>query len=297
MPLSPKILKEKDKRIVQKYLIDFYNKRPDYYGFCDNRDEEYLEYAEFISEYNTKGNHLDFGTGTYKIVEKLSHYGYDNIFGLDYFSEEDLTGFNGKLDSIKNACVVSYLDENIIPFKRNFFDSISSLCVFEHLVYPEKTLIEMDRVLKNDGFLIIDCPNWSGPNPALTAILKNLKGERFWRYNNVLDSFFAVFRSFYWYLLNLISKDGKFIMIYPRMKNKELGNKSADNEIDFEFSDDDVVHLCQPLSIIKFMRKMNYRLVYCNKSTGKTTYSRLFNKLFPMLATSNQIVLQKMSAK
>lgn len=294
MPLSPKILKEEDKQIIQQYLIEFYNLRPNTYGFCDNRDSEYAEYANFISQYNTKGNHLDFGTGTYKIVKKLSEYNFENVFGLDYFSEKDLKELNSKLVDIQNTEIVTYDEENIIPFDENFFDSISSLCVFEHLVYPEKTLIEMDRVLKTNGILIIDCPNWSGPNPAITAIFKNLKAQRFWRYNNLFDSFFAIFRSFYWYFINLFSESGKFIMIYPRLKNQKIDN---DNQIDFEFSDDDVVHLCQPLSIIKFMKKMNYKLIYCNKNTGKTTYSKLFNKLFPMLATSNQIVLQKMSSK
>jgi ubiquinone/menaquinone biosynthesis C-methylase UbiE len=284
MALSPKILYDKDKKLVQDALIKFYTERPNYYGFCDTRDEEYKLYADFISQYADKGKHLDFGTGTFRIAKELSKHNFEQVVGLDFFSEEDKSKLNSELKEIENASIVNYKESNKIPFDDNFFNSISSLCVFEHLVYPEKTLVEMDRVLKKDGFLIIDCPNWSGPNPAITGISYNLKGKRFWRYNNIFDSFFAIFRSFYWYFLNLLSEKGKFIMIYPRMK---------DNEIDFEFSDDDVVHLCQPISIIKFMKNMNYKLIYCNSKTGRTAYSKLFNKLFPMLATSNQIVLQK----
>lgn len=282
--MSPKLLKDEDREFVQNALIKFYTERPNYYGFCDTRDDEYKLYAEFISKYANKGNHLDFGTGTFRIAKELSNYNFENVFGLDFFSEEDTIKLNSELEKIENASIVNYKESNQIPFKDNFFDSISSLCVFEHLVYPEQTLIELDRVLKKNGFLIIDCPNWSGPNPAITGFINNLKGKRFWRYNNIFDSIFAVFRSIYWYFLNLLSENGKFIMIYPRMR---------DNQIDFEFSDDDVVHLCQPISIIKYMKNMNYKLVYCNNKTGRTAYSKLFNKFFPMLATSNQIVLQK----
>lgn len=282
--MSPKLLKDEDREFVQDALIKFYTERPNYYGFCDTRDDEYKLYAEFICKYANTGNHLDFGTGTFRIAKELSNYNFEKVFGIDFFSEEDKVKLNSELEKIENASIVNYKESNKIPFEDNYFNSISSLCVFEHLVYPEQTLNEMDRVLNKNGFLIIDCPNWSGPNPAITGLVKNIKGKRFWRYNNIFDSIFAIFRSIYWYFLNLLSKKGKFIMIYPRMK---------DNQIDFEFSDDDVVHLCQPISIIKYMKSMNYELVYCNNKTGRTSYSKLFNKFFPMLATSNQIVLQK----
>lgn len=285
MTISPVILKNKDKEIIQKALIKFYTERPNYYGFCDQRDDEYLKYSTFISKYSNSGTHLDFGTGTNRIVMHLSNVPFYKIFGLDYFNDKDLEKLNSEIENLTNCQIVNYKKDNKIPFDSNTFDSISSLCVFEHLVYPEETLLEMDRVLKIGGKLIIDCPNWSGPNPALTAFKYNLKGKRFWRYNNILDSFSAIFRSLYWYLENIFSKQGKFIMIEPRMKN---------GEIDFEFSDDDVVHLCQPLSIIKFLKSKNYKLIYANKDTGNTTYSKIFNKLFPMFATSNQLVFEKL---
>lgn len=285
MFLSPKILSEKDKDRIQKALIKFYTERPNYYGFCDQRDEEYELYSDFISGYSNQGKHLDFGTGTNRIVRKLSKIPFDFIFGLDYFNEEDLEKLNSQIADLEKCQIVNYKESNKIPFENDFFDSISSLCVFEHLVYPEETLKEMDRVLKKGGKIIIDCPNWSGPNPAITALKYNLKGKRFWRYNNIIDSISALFRSISWYLQNVFSKNGKFIMIEPRMKNRE---------IDFEFSDDDVVHLCQPLSLIKFMRSINYKLLYCNNKTGRTAYSKIFNKIFPMFATSNQIVFEKL---
>lgn len=284
MTLTPKILQEKNKEKIQSALVKFYTKRPNFYGFCNERDDEYFHYAEFIKTYANSGIHLDFGTGTNRILMQLSKLDFEYIYGLDYFNEDDIKKLNNEISNLKNCTIVKYDEPNKIPFNNQTFNSISSLCVFEHLVYPEKTLIEMDRVLKKGGKLIIDCPNWSGPNSAITALSYNIKGKRYWRYNNIFDSISAIFRSLFWYIQNVFSKNGKFIMIEPRMK---------DGQIDFEFSDDDVVHLCQPLSIIKFLENMNYKLLYCNKNTGKTAYSKIFNKIFPMFATSNQIVFEK----
>ena len=282
--MSPKILQRKDFEKVKQALIKFYTERPPVYGNWDGRDKIYQEYAIFLnSKIQAKGKHLDFGTGTWKIANEISVYDFEEVVGLDYFSDEDLERLNNELSSNKKARVVKYQEPDVIPFEDNYFDSISSLCVIEHVVEIEKIFEEMNRVLKPGGTLVIECPNWSGPNPAITAIKKNLGGKRFWLYNNLLDSVFGVARAKLWYLKNLIGP-GEFIRIYPRMK---------DGEIDFEFSDDDVVHLCQPLSIKKYFSKKGYRTIMYNRGSGKTLYSKIFNLLFPSLATTNQLVFQK----
>lgn len=284
MSLSPKILKEKHYSKILDALVEFYTERPSEYGFWDERVEVYKEYADFVSSHvPNKAYHLDLGTGTWHIANELSEYDYEKVIGLDYFSDEDLKRLNDELSSKDNAEIVKYLENDKIPFDDQSFNSLSSLCVVEHIVFVEKLFNEMDRVLKPGGRLIIECPNWSGPNPAITGMIKNLKGERFWLYNSFKDSFFALFRSLGWYLKNLFTS-GEFIMIHPRMKG---------DKIDFEFSDDDVVHLCQPLSIKKFFLKKGYKVKMYNRGSGKTAYSKIFNILFPSLATTNQLVFEK----
>lgn len=44
------------------------------------------------------------------------------------------------------------------------FDLIYSAYVFEHLVHPEKVLLEAIRLLKKHGFLILIAPNYGSPN-------------------------------------------------------------------------------------------------------------------------------------
>lgn len=46
-----------------------------------------------------------------------------------------------------------------LPFKSNFFDVIYALDMLEHLDDVELALIEIKRVLKDDGFLIVSIPN------------------------------------------------------------------------------------------------------------------------------------------
>ena len=80
-------------------LIEFYTTRPNIYGNWDGRDEVYKEFAEFInSKVDTKGKHLDFGTGTWKIVDAISNHDFKEVIGLDYFSEEDIIKLNGELE-------------------------------------------------------------------------------------------------------------------------------------------------------------------------------------------------------
>ena len=64
--LSPKILQKKNKENIQSALVKFYTERPNFYGFCNERDDEYYHYAQFIKTYANTGKHLDFGTGLFK---------------------------------------------------------------------------------------------------------------------------------------------------------------------------------------------------------------------------------------
>ena len=45
-----------------------------------------------------------------------------------------------------------------LPFPDDTFDYVMSTEVFEHLPYPEKAMIELRRVAKPDGYLIISVP-------------------------------------------------------------------------------------------------------------------------------------------
>lgn len=282
--ISPKRLKNKDRQEVLEKLIRFYNKRPDDYGLMERDQKVYSEYADFIKKFikETDKIILDFGTGSWRIVDSLVKIGFSNAIGLDYFSKDKLNEYRSNL-KINNGKLITYIEPDKIPLDDNSVDCVSSLCVVEHLTYVEKNFNEMDRVLKKDGYIIILCPNWSGINVPINAIKQNLlQNNRLWFFDSVFNSFLGIFRSFKWYFEAHFTNN--FIQVYPRIKN---------NEIDFERSDDDALHLCQPISIKKFFKNKGYEVIVYNRGYGTTFYSKIFNFLFPSMATSNTLVFKK----
>lgn len=101
-----------------------------------------------ISSYSQhmKGVMLDFGCGSkpYKKLFNVSEY-----IGLD-IQESGHTHKSEQIDV--------YYDGEKIPFDDNYFNSIFSSEVFEHVFNIEDILIELNRVLKPDGMLLATVP-------------------------------------------------------------------------------------------------------------------------------------------
>lgn len=286
MEIRPKRLKRYDFEKIQNALVDFYSERPEEYGIMERPQEVYEGYAKFISlvvqDKNSKI--LDLGSGSWRIPDTIAKYGFEEVIGLDYFSEQQYDNYRNQLKN-SNAKLIRYKEANKIPFEDEFFTAVSSLCVFEHIVYIEDFLCEIDRVLQPNGYVIFQCPNWSGVNAMINGLFHTIfKKDRFWQLNSPIDAFLGIFRSFWWYLENLFSKEPVFIRIYPRMHN---------GKVNFERSDDDAVHLCQPLSIKKYFKQKGYRTIIYNRGYGTTPYTKIFNRIFPSLASTNVLVFQK----
>lgn len=283
--MNPKILKKEDINKINKILVEFYHNKTDDYGLLERPQEVYEKYANFIwnIEPNRNSRILDLGSGSWRIPDSIAKYGYNEVFGLDFFSDSQLEINTKKLTS-PNAKLVKYTNKKI-PFGNESFDVVSSLCVMEHILFVEEFLNEIDRVLKWNGKAIFLCPNWSGINAYINGFFHILfKKDRFWHLESTSDALIGIFRSIYWYLLNLFSSKPRFIMVYPRMKN---------GLIKFERSDDDVVHLCQPLSLKKFFKRKGYKVIFYNRGFGTTPYTYFFNYLLPSLASTNVLVFQK----
>jgi len=284
--LRPKRLYEKDFDYVEKALVEYYTNKPDTYGLEERNQDAYIKYAKFIVETIKTENLdiLDFGTGSWRIIDEFSKYKFGKIFGIDYFSDAKYSEYKSKLN--KDNVQLIQAQSNKLPFENESLDIISSLCVIEHLVRVEDSLSEFDRVLKPGGYVVIACPNWSSvtvPLSVFSTVVKTRK--RYWQFETFLDVFLGIFRSYKWYLELLFSSKPKFIRIFPRMQ---------DGKINFEKSDDDAVHLCQPLSFKKYFLQMNYEIVSYNEKAGTTPSTFKFNKLFPNHSTTNLLVFKKL---
>lgn len=89
---------------------------------------------------------LYFGCGSKPHKELFS---VDKYIGLDI----EKSGNNHKEEPID-----FYYDGKTIPFKNEYFDSVFSSEVFEHVFNLEEILTELNRVLKKNSYMLITLP-------------------------------------------------------------------------------------------------------------------------------------------
>jgi len=110
----------------------------------------FLEYfARYIKKDNSKTFLLDIGCGGGLISKELAERGFQ-IYGVDFsskaikFAQQQNPEINFQRSSIYE-----------LPFSNGTIDIIICLGVFQTVIHPERALIEMTRVLKKGGILIV----------------------------------------------------------------------------------------------------------------------------------------------
>ncbi len=134
---------------IQKYLEN----RPSFYAYI--RPQEAFLFYERI--HKMKGPILDFGCG-------------DGFFASTIFKKRFIDiGLDLPSSRIKES-IPTYMykklqvyDGTTIPFKSGTFRTIISNCVFEHVPNIKKSVTEMCRVTKKNGYLMttVMCSPWS----------------------------------------------------------------------------------------------------------------------------------------
>lgn len=99
--------------------------------------ETVKKYAHYMS-----GICLDFGCGTSPYRKLLA---VDEYVGVEIESEDKRQG-------------ITYYDGYTLPFKEEKFDSIFSSQVFEHIFNIEDIVMELNRVLKPGGVMLLTVP-------------------------------------------------------------------------------------------------------------------------------------------
>jgi SAM-dependent methyltransferase len=92
------------------------------------------------------GNTLDFGCGLFPYAKLLTQA--TRIIGLELQGKDKIT---------TDDCIVYYSGDKF-PFLDDYFDSVVSFEVFEHLTNPINALDEIYRVVKKNGYVIITTP-------------------------------------------------------------------------------------------------------------------------------------------
>lgn len=266
-------------------LQTFYTEQRANYGLDDSRQDGINDYVSNVVRIaESRSSVLDFGCGNWRSPVALAGQGF-TVTGLDMFSSSDLASFSSHVKDVSNARLVSYDGSARLPFPDASFEVISSLCVFEHLIDVESVLKEFKRALKPKGRVMIQCPNWSGPNNCLRAILTQVRqGKRYFQYETAFEAARGLALCSTLPLQVKFSEGVRWMYILPRL---------SDGRILFERADDDAVHLCVPTSFKKWFTKNGFHLTEYNNRCGSSKLVRICNRLMPWFATSNLIIAEK----
>lgn len=96
---------------------------------------------------------IDLGCGEGKLSSVIFGRGRMNV-GLD-MSKDDVA--KAKKTGVYETLIVG--DARAIPFRKGSFGGVFSNCVIEHIPKVEKVLVEISRILKEDGVFIFTVPS------------------------------------------------------------------------------------------------------------------------------------------
>ena len=139
---------------MEDKLHQFYNENEEYFNLADEGHENIFPiHREILDKCKDKsGLIVELGCGTG--IDSIAMSGKDNyVMGID-ISELAIKKARKRAEGIEG---VEFKESNLeaLPLEDNSVDVIASFFTFEHLFNPERVLSEINRVLKNNGVLII----------------------------------------------------------------------------------------------------------------------------------------------
>lgn len=122
-------------------------------------DEQFFgsidRFSEIAFAFRDRKNVLDVGSGRGILAAILSTLGH-RVSAVDFFDRCDDPIYRMHAIDFK----VCNIEADPLPFDDNAFDAVSCCQVFEHFTHGHlKPMLEMRRVLRDDGLLEIDVPN------------------------------------------------------------------------------------------------------------------------------------------
>lgn len=133
--------------------IEHYKENQQYAEFLASWDPNfYNKYCDAIKPFNSGKKILDVGCGVGQVVQKLTSEGYD-AYGVDVsYPNIQLA------KKVSEKCML--YDGKSLPFEDSFFDSVGAINVLEHVEEPEAFLLEMLRVTRTGGKIVVSSPNF-----------------------------------------------------------------------------------------------------------------------------------------
>jgi len=101
---------------------------------------------------------LDIGCGTGALMKDILQRG-DQVIGIDICEKMLAEAQKTVRECFPARTLLSQADVENLPFKDHSFDIVTCIGVIEYLYNEETGLREIKRIIKDNGFLIIELPN------------------------------------------------------------------------------------------------------------------------------------------
>lgn len=153
----------------------FYQANEKYYRLLDEQFQAGYTYenilADLVSRRPRSTRFLDVGSGSGYYVRRARELGCVAV-GIDLSLHACRPG------RAPHAARFCQADAESLPFRDGCFDVVFCQQLIEHVVFPERVLAEIARVLRPGGSLFLSAPNRLGGHtlPRLRRILRELWG-------------------------------------------------------------------------------------------------------------------------
>lgn len=145
-------------KLQTKTNFDVYSKPyiDDYISRSKNLKKRFSSRISEIEEIKRGGRLLDLGCGIGLFLETVNEYSSYNweLFGVDV-NDRLIKTARERLPFVKYYCGTL----STRPFSSNYFDCVTCFDVLEHDLNLKHTLVEIKRVLKPNGLLVVQVPN------------------------------------------------------------------------------------------------------------------------------------------
>jgi SAM-dependent methyltransferase len=164
-----------DPDLLKRQQRDFYQANEKYYRLLDEQFQSGYTYADILEalvrRQQSPVRFLDVGAGSGYYVRHAMELGCLAV-GVD------LSRHAGRSGSGPSPIMFCQADAETLPFLDARFDVVFCQQLIEHVVFPERVLAEISRILRPGGLVFLSAPNRLGRHtlPKLRRILQELWG-------------------------------------------------------------------------------------------------------------------------